>query len=190
MSDNFALRESLAYEIKRWRPAKTFTEARADADTVIAAIELPTPGVLPITHHPLVKFVADKFIVDWPAASAALTGVVQILMPDLTLTVGVNGGGTRHGYRRSNYGSVTPDLLLNGDEIRVLRTRIANEDLFFTVEGSHPQNEFTSMEIVGEGILLSANADVFDDTGLETTWRWNGSGITLDLATVYAVDFK
>ena len=188
MSDSLALREALAYEIKRWKPAKTFAEARVNADTVIAALELPTLGSFPVTHHPLVKWVADKFVVHWKEASAALTGVVQILMPDLILVVGVNGGGTRHGFRKNNYGSINPTELRNGDDIKELRLRLSNTNFHFIVDGFHEQDEFTSIEVNGV-LLLSANVTSFDNSGTDTEWKWNATGIDLPLGATVAVDF-
>lgn len=189
MSDNLALRESLAFEIKRWKPAKTFTQARADADTVIAALELPTPGVIPVVEHPLVPFVADAFIVDWPAANAALTGVVQIAFPDLVLTAEANSGGSRTGFRFNAYGAVNPEMLNDGSAILRLWTRNTNGRLHLEVEGSHPQNAFRTMEIAGIGAVdTSVNCD-YTDTGLETIWKWNPGVTPMVPNNTYAIEF-
>ena len=112
----------------------------------------------------------------------------QINMPDLTLGVGTSGG-TRFGYRRGSYGTSAPDQLSDGNEIRDLYVNNSNGRLVFRVEGTYPQDEFTSIELVGYGTLNTAAADLFDDSGGETFWRWDGTGITLTDGDTIAVEF-
>jgi hypothetical protein len=116
-----------------------------------------------------------------------LVSLAGINMPDLTLTAG-NSGGARHGYDRSSYGAVAPDLLTDGNEIRALYVNNSNGRLIFRVEGTYPQNEFTSMEIVGVGTVNTAAA-MHSTGGGETEWRWNGTGFSLVDTQVYAVNF-
>ena len=111
----------------------------------------------------------------------------QINMPDLTL--GVGSGGARHGYRRGNFGTAAPDQLVDGNEIRDLYLNNNNGRVVFKVEGTYPQDEFTSMQVVGYGTLNTADADLFDDSGGETFWRWNNTGWTWTDGDTLAVEF-
>ena len=110
-----------------------------------------------------------------------------INMPDLTL--GVGSGGARHGYRRGQYGTAAPDQLVDGNEIRDLYLNNNNGRVVFKVEGTYPQDEFTSMEVVGYGTLNTADADLFDDSGGETFWRWNNTGWSWTDGDTLAVEF-
>lgn len=113
----------------------------------------------------------------------------QINMPDLLMTVGQNGGGTRHGYRRGMYGTAVPDLMVDGNELREVRLRISNGNFSFKVEGLYPQDEFISMEVIGTGgVLLTADA-THSQMGGNTTWKWNGTTIDLVVGNDYAIDF-
>ena len=111
----------------------------------------------------------------------------QVNMPDLTL--GVGSGGARHGYRRGQYGTAAPDQLVDGNEIRDLYLNNNNGRVVFKVEGTYPQDEFTSMEVVGYGTLNTADADLFDDSGGETFWRWNNTGWSWTDGDTLAVEF-
>ncbi len=111
----------------------------------------------------------------------------QINMPDLTL--GVGSGGARHGYRSGQYGTAAPDQLVDGNEIRDLYLNNDNGRVVFKVEGTYPQAEFTSIEVVGYGTLDTATADLFDDSGGETFWRWNNTGWSWTDGDTLAVEF-
>ena len=193
MTDAVALRDSLAFEIARWFPAKTPLQATTDADVVIAAIELPTAGVIPISHHPLVKWVADQFIVHWPAASAALVAAgisgppVGILTPDLTMEVG--RVGTNWGYNLGDYGTITPDKLTDGNAITRVRVK-ANGQVQFRVQGLYPADAFRAMLLVGHGpILFTATATHTQPGGVNTQWQWDGTTVQIFEGDTIAVNF-
>ena len=124
----------------------------------------------------------EMFYVYW-----AGQGGGQINMPDLNL--GVGSGGARHGYRRGLWGTANPNLLTDGNEIRDLYLNNNNGRVVFKVEGTYPQDEFASMEVVGYGTLDTATADLFDDSGGETFWRWNNTGWTWTDGDTLAVEF-
>jgi hypothetical protein len=104
-----------------------------------------------------------------------------------TLTAGDNGG-TRVGFQDGVYGALTPDETSDGDQIVALFCNNNNGRVRFKVEGEYQQNRFTSMEIVGVGTLLTADA-IYDYDGSETEWRWDGTGFNLVSGDVYAVTF-
>ena len=74
----YAEKERLAFELRKWKPDITMTEARILADTVISALESGPVTPLPweVLHHPMTHWVAEHFEVHWPRAGAALTGIV------------------------------------------------------------------------------------------------------------------
>ena len=194
MTDAVALQDTLAYEIARWFPAKTPFQASTDAAAVIAAIELPTAGVIPVIHHPLVPFVANRFIVHWPAASAALVSVgisgppVGIVTPDLTLEVG--RVGANWGYNLGDYGTITPDKLTDGQAITRVRVKNGNGQVQFRVQGLYPADEFRAMLFVGQGsVLRTINAIHTQPGGVSTQWQWDGTDVTLAEGDIIAVDF-
>jgi hypothetical protein len=105
-----------------------------------------------------------------------------------TLTVGQSSN--QRGYVRDNYGSMVPDLLGNGDEIRRLTVRNSNGAVRFQVEGDWAQNAFITFEIIGAGsVLLSANAE-YSQTPTETHWKWTGTDLSLTTGNVYLVEAK
>jgi len=114
--------------------------------------------------------------------------LVKIVTPDLALTVGKSGAW--RGYNRGAYGSIAPDLLTDGNEIRTISVRNSNGNMELLVEGTYPQDEFTSIELVGQGggALLSADATHIQGGG-ETTWLWSGTGNSLTKTDVIAVEF-
>ncbi len=180
------------YEGTAWRGATT-----TDLDTLVAGD--PTP-VLKTADRLISDATSDRIrfavqFVNPPSAGmqidmrlpAMLLQGGQINMPDLTL--GVGSGGARHGYRRGNFGTANPNLLNDGNEIRDLYLNNNNGRVVFKVEGTYPQDEFTSMEVVGYGTLNTADADLFDDSGGETFWRWNNTGWSWTDGDTLAVDF-
>jgi len=189
VTDNFALREKLAFEIKRWRPAKTFTQARTDADTVIAALELPTPGVIPLLAHPLTKWVADNFVVHWDAASVALDVMLVggNVMPDMVMLVGTNGSDL--GYVKGSYGDVTPDQTITGNAIVQVRLSLSGNLVFRAASHDYAQDAFDTLEIVGQGVLPSASAD-FTLLATDSRWVWSGTLFNLIDGNYYLVEFN
>jgi hypothetical protein len=105
----------------------------------------------------------------------------------VTLTAGDNGGA-RVGFQDGVYGALNPDETSDGYQISALFCNNNNGRVRFKVEGEYQQNRFTSMEIVGVGTLLTADA-IYDYDGSETEWRWDGTGFNLVSGTVYAVAF-
>jgi hypothetical protein len=109
-----------------------------------------------------------------------------------SLNLGAQSGiGNRVGFRKQpNFGNVTPDELLNGDDILELTIQSNNGKLRFIVEGIYPKNEYKSLEIVGvTGELLTLDSDWEIDTGAnKTTWEWDTGDVLVD-STVYLVTF-
>jgi hypothetical protein len=127
----------------------------------------------------------ERFFRYWTALAPP---PVVINMPDLSLTTGSLGQWV--GFRRGGYGSITPDQLSDGNLIRRLRVRNSTGRTDFRVQGLYPQDEFTTMEIVGAGggVLNTVDA-TFSQANGKTLWRWNGTANILSDATVYVVNF-
>jgi hypothetical protein len=112
---------------------------------------------------------------------------VQIVFPDMILTAG-DSGGSRVGYNDGSYGDITPDTTTRGDLMTALFCNNSNGRVRFQVQGEYAPDAFTSIEIVGVGTLLAADA-VYDYDGTETEYRWNSTGFTLTSGDVYAVEW-
>ncbi len=112
---------------------------------------------------------------------------VQIEFPDMILTAGTSGG-SRVGYQDGSYGDITPDQTTRGDLMTALFCNNSNGRVRFKVQGEYQPDAFTSIEIIGVGTLLAADA-VYDYDGVETEYRWDSTGFNLVDATVYAVEW-
>lgn len=82
------------------------------------------------------------------------------------------------GYAVGAIGSMTPDAFSGA----TINGFYSTNNTFFTLSGSHAQNVFTS--IVANGITLtSVGADVFTDSGTDTTWEWYSTSVFADTNT-------
>ena len=191
-----ALREELAFRLMGWEVGLTHADAIVFADTMIATMiagtELDPIGPPPEYRNLLRHWLIDTFMVRREVAEAAVADfkpeVVQAgtVMPDMSMTTGRMGQD--HGYLRGSYGSVTPDMTTDNFEIRRLTVRNNTGLVTFRVEGLHPQDDFTSLEIVSIGTVLTAAAASYNFDGTDSIWTW-ATGFALVDTTVYAVEF-
>jgi hypothetical protein len=124
---------------------------------------------------------SENFYIFWTQIGGIIIGGTATLNAGST-------GGARVGFQDGVYGALNPDETSDGYQITALFCNNNNGRVRFKVAGQYQRDRFTSMEIVGVGTLLSADA-IFDYDGSETEWRWNGTGFNLLDSTVYAVEF-
>lgn len=139
------------------------------------------------TIHGMAANFVDQGRQAWPGPFKVEQGIAQIQFPEQTMTAG--SVGNIHGFRKSLFGSVTPDQTANGDDFVRLTVNNNNGKVVLRVDGSYPQDTFTNMEIVGVGGLNTVDATYSNPAG-DSQWTWSGTGFSLTDGVVYAINYS
>jgi len=82
-----------------------------------------------------------------------------------------------------------PEHTESGNNIIQIRLSLSGNLVFRVASHDYDFDEFTTLEIIGVGALLTANAD-FTLLATDSRWVWSNTGFTLNDGQVHFVEFN